>query len=210
MSILENYYTPKKGPYQGTTVFFYVGFDKKSKDINLKSLHNSSLKNDTDLGNKKVKWWNEDSDNSNVENIRTYLNMITAEHELIKLYVAKNNQNTINRVERLINLNNDLVHFFLSYVNKLYWLSLDGDEPDEKSGLTILQCQQLVLPSVQSLSKIVSTIMQNELPHNIISSLLNAEFEKDSLDYKMNIDALDSTGKQITSEKKKKKKKKTQ
>ena len=203
MSILENYYQPKDGSYKGTTVFFYEGIDKKHKDITLSKLHNSSLKG-TALGNYTIPWWDTDSDNSNVENIRIYLNMISTEHELIKLYVAKNNTNTQNRLTRLIQLNNDLVHFFLSYVNKLYWLNITDDEPEEKSGLTLEQCQKLVLPSVQSLSKIVTTIMQNELPHNVISSLLNAEFAIEDIQYKMDIDELGQTGKKIDQEKKSK------
>jgi hypothetical protein len=51
--------------------------------------------------------------------------------------------------------------------------------------------------------------MNNELPHNVVSSLLNAEFEKESLDYKMNVGAVNETAKNITTEKKKKKKKKS-
>jgi hypothetical protein len=130
--------------------------------MKLSDLHQSSLKDDTDLGKKEVDWWFNVGDRSNVENIRTYLNMITTEHELIKLYTAKSNKNTENRLVRLIQLNNDLVHFFLTYVNKLYWLSSLNGEPQEKSGLTNWQkFKAFITPCCLKIEKDLEPVLED-------------------------------------------------
>ena len=67
----------------------------------------------------KFDWWIVQSDVDNAMKIRNYLQMQKNEKALVKLYVAKNNQNTLNRIKAFIKQNIELVDFYLKYIYTL-------------------------------------------------------------------------------------------
>ena len=194
--LLENFLINGTGTlYDGTMAFYFTeSLDLvKKKVITLFQMHPDSLESAKNEANGvSFNWWANQVDSDNAQRIRNYFGMQRQEKELIKLYISKTNQNTLNRIKAFINHNIQLVDFFLKNVNYLYWSNpaLDGKGGNpgaglEPSGLTLEDCTDLCLPAIRDISKIYATIMESSQPHKIISSLLHQEFEKDAIEYKV-------------------------
>lgn len=208
MSILENL-----TKYKGGLVFFYTG-KMNNTTYTLGDLHQSSLDGAKDnIKNTPIRWWTVPADISNAERIRQYSSMIETEHEIIKMYVANGNPNIKNRLLRLIDLNRETIDFTLSYINRLYWYSMNkdaqghGTTPIESSGLTLEQCTDLVMPVIDYIDNINSKIMNNEMPHKIVSELILSNIKSENMRQRTNAGILKNVGKNVKHHKKEKKEK---
>lgn len=188
MSILaSNFESMKSDQYKGTSVFHYIGDRSEQKDITI--LHPYLFELNTDAKKKKINWWKVQTDIQNVNRVRLYFKMDLLEKELIKLYNTKKNKNLLDRVHSYINYNLDICHFFLSNVDKLFWINADLDNA-ESSGLSLEHCSDLVIEPTRSLNIVYATMLESTLPHKVLSSLMKSEIDKDNIIMKTNIGLL--------------------
>lgn len=210
MSILEAFYTPIDGSYKGSRVFFHQNSYSMDNAKYLVDIYPTSLVNTKiSVANVKVAWWNKE-DESNANIVREYLGIVSLERNMINMYIAsKQNANTGKLIERLIALNCTVVEFFLQYMNLLYWKEIKNNIPEEKSGMTLYESQELIMPVASQLSNITNTMLEHEMPQKLVSNILQSTFKSDKLGFQLETDNLKSVITHTKKEKKEKKKKNT-